>query len=538
MSLRSGHPATVTAMLDAAVAANAVRPALHYQGGTVTYGAFAERVRCAAGLLAAQGVGPGDRVALWLANTPAYLELLFACARLGAIAVAVNTRFRAAEVGDLLHRSGAKLLALWPGFRGIDFPDILRGVEPSLLTGLETLLIYGDGDGDIDLPDARAVPYAEVETAEPYEPDHAGPDRGCIIFTTSGTTRAPKLVLHGQAGIAVHAAEVVRAFGYDAADTVVLQAIPLCGVFGFCQAMATLAAGRPLILMPAFDADEAVALCRQFTVTNFEATDGMVDAMLRAAPDDAPFQAVRRVGFAAFDRELEDLPARAGARGIPMVGLWGMSEMQALVASRPPDATVADRSRAGGQLVSPQAAARVRDPDSGELLPPGQPGALEIAGPSCMLGYFGNPEATAETLTEDGFVRTGDLAVLEPDGGFEFLARMGDSLRLGGFLVNPAEIESEIEAQPGVAAAQVIEVAMDGRNRPFAFVTASADASLDEAAVQAACADRMAAYKRPVRVVALDAFPVTESANGTKIQRTRLREMAQAMVDRTAASDG
>ncbi|MCG8545760.1 MAG: AMP-binding protein, partial [Alphaproteobacteria bacterium] len=354
-----------------------------------------------------------------------------------------------------------------------------------------------------------------------------------IVFTTSGTTRAPKLVLHGQTGIAVHAAEVVRAFGYDAADTVVLQAIPLCGVFGFCQAMATLAAGRPLILMPAFDADEAVALCRQFTVTNFEATDGMVDAMLCAAPDDAPFQPVRRVGFAAFDRELEDLPARAGARGIPMVGLWGMSEMQALVASRPPDAAVADRSRAGGRLVSPQAAARVRDPDSGELLPPGQPGALEIAGPSRMLGYFGNPEATAETLTEDGFVRTGDLAVLEPDGGFEFLARMGDSLRLGGFLVNPAEIESEIEAQPGVAAAQVIEVAMDGRNRPFAFVTVSAGEILDEAAVRAACADRMAAYKRPVRVVALDAFPVTESANGTKIQRTRLREMAQAMVDRT-----
>ena len=88
MSSCSGHPTTVVAMLDAAMAANAVRPALHYQGGAVTYGAFAERVRRAAGLLAAQGVGPGDRVALWLPNTPAYIELFFACARLGAIAVA------------------------------------------------------------------------------------------------------------------------------------------------------------------------------------------------------------------------------------------------------------------------------------------------------------------------------------------------------------------------------------------------------------------------------------------------------------------
>ena len=144
--------------------------------------------------------------------------------------------------------------------------------------------------------------------------------------------------------------------------------------------------------------------------------------------------------------------------------------------------------------------------------------------------YYGDPAATAEALTEDGFVRTGDLAQMEPSGGFEYLTRMGDVLRLGGFLVSPAEIEGEIQAHPAVAGVQVVSAPFEGSDRPIAFVLAEHGTSIDEAAVQAHCAARLARYKVPAKVVALDKFPVTESANGVKIQRARLRQMAIDLV--------
>jgi len=530
MTSTANHPETLTALLDRAVAAAPGAPAIFFDGGTVTYGALADEAARIAGFLHGRGVGVGDRVAFWLPNTPAYLATYFACARLGAVAVAVNTRYRAAEVGDVLARSRAKVLILWPGFRGIDFRGILAGVAADALRAVETVIACGDADG-FDLPGCATVTYATAAEHTPYEGDHATPDSPCNLFTTSGTTSAPKLVLHTQRSIAVHASEVVPVFGYDDPATVTLLALPLCGVFGFCQAMATLAAGRPMVMMSAFDANEAVALCARHRVTQFQATDDMMDAMLRAAPDDTPFEHVRFVGYAAFNRALEDLPDRADARGIRLVGLWGMSEFQALAAMRDPAAPLAERRKPGGALVSPHAHARVRDPDSGDLLPPGQAGALEIRGPSRMAEYLDNPEATAETITDDGYVCTGDLAEIEADGGFRFLTRMGDVLRLGGFLVAPAEIEAEIQSVPGVSAAQVVAVEAEGRPRAFAFITCDAGTAVSEKAVLGHCAARLARYKVPAGVVRLEAFPVTPSANGEKIQRNKLREMAQAHVD-------
>ena len=119
---------------------------------------------------------------------------------------------------------------------------------------------------------------------------------------------------------------------------------------------------------------------------------------------------------------------------------------------------VAQRKKGGGVLSSPFAHVRVRDPETGELLGVGQPGALECAGPSLMVGYYGNEKATAETITADGYVRTGDLAQLEADGSFTFLSRMGDVLRLSGFLVNPLEIETHIQKLPAIEGCQTIAV--------------------------------------------------------------------------------
>ncbi|OFW97864.1 MAG: hypothetical protein A3D94_09090 [Alphaproteobacteria bacterium RIFCSPHIGHO2_12_FULL_66_14] len=144
-----------------------------------------------------------------------------------------------------------------------------------------------------------------------------------------------------------------------------------------------------------------------------------------------------------------------------------------------------------------------------------------------MVGYYGNDAATAETITADGYVRTGDLAELDGEGGFTFLSRMGDVLRLSGFLVNPLEIETHIQSVPGISACQTIAVSRSEGVRPVSFVILDAGAALDEASVIAHCRRGLANYKVPMRVFAMPEFPVTPSPNGPKVQRAKLREMAE-----------
>ena len=148
-----------------------------------------------------------------------------------------------------------------------------------------------------------------------------------------------------------------------------------------------------------------------------------------------------------------------------------------------------------------------------------------------MVGYYGNDAATADTLTADGYVRTGDLAELDGDGGFTFLSRMGDVLRLSGFLVNPLEIESHIQTVPGISACQTIALPRPEGVRAVSFVILEPGAALDEAAVIAHCRRGLANYKVPMRVFAIPEFPVTPSPNGPKIQRAKLRDLATARLN-------
>ena len=249
---------------------------------------------------------------------------------------------------------------------------------------------------------------------------------------------------------------------------------------------------------------------------------------LDKVPADRPFPSVKWAGYAAFNASLDDIAESAERRGLLLCGLYGMSEVQALYSLQPIDSEVARRKKGGGVPTSPLAHVRVRDPETGELLGVGQPGALECAGPSLMVGYYGDDKATAETVTADGYVRTGDLAELDGHGGFTFLSRMGDVLRLSGFLVNPLEIETHLQKLPGITGCQAVAVPRPDGVRAVAFVILAPGATLDETAAIAHCKHGLANYKVPVRIFALDDFPKTPSPNGFKIQRARLRDMAVA----------
>ena len=133
-------------------------------------------------------------------------------------------------------------------------------------------------------------------------------------------------------------------------------------------------------------------------------------------------------------------------------------------------------------------------------------------------------------MTEDGFVRTGDLGRLLDNRSFDFVSRMGDVLRLSGFLVAPAEIEARLQSHPSIDGAQVVSVSTEAGTKPVAFVTRAPGASFDEAAVKAYCSATLARYKVPIRIVLIDAFPTTMSANGIKIQKGKLRDQASEIL--------
>ena len=522
---------TLTRLLQAATNAGPSRTALIYRNRSISFEQLqAESARVASGLVAL-GVGAGDRVAIWLPNTPAWLACFFACCRIGAIALATNTRFRSAEMEDILGRSEAKVLIYWPAFRGIDFSRILEEMGTSSGTALRSIVAYAE-DGDPE-PAQRVhgVPVHRYEALNAHAPigsDAATADLGCLMFTTSGTTKAPKFVLHPQRSIVQHAHDVARGFKYLGAATVGMGVLPFCGTYGFSTGLAPLTAGAPLIVEPSFEPERVIELIERHRVTNINLTGHMITQLIAAKPPQGAFATVRSCGCGSGSSEVIE---PAAAHGLRVSGLYGSSEVQALFSTQDDlQGTLAERGLGGGLPVSPLAQVRARDVTSGEILPHGEAGALEIKAPSQMLGYFGNAEATREAITDDGFYRTGDLGYTLADGRFIYQARLGDALRLSGFLVSPAQIESVIAEHPSVAACQVVGVENGGETKPYAFVTCTPGEAFQEADVLAFARSRMARYKLPTRIVCLEQFPTVQSANAIKVQKAKLRDMAQALL--------
>jgi fatty-acyl-CoA synthase len=520
-------PDTLHALLAQRI--NNAAPALIDRGRPVSYRELAGESRRVAQGLRKLGVHAGDCVALWLPNLPAWLSVFFACAQLGAIAVSVNTRFRSHELADILLRSRARLLVFWPEFKGIDFAGILAACDPRALEHLAAVVLYGESGA---APPAAVLgkpahAYANLAGESPLPENGATADAGCAIFTTSGTTKAPKFVLHDQRTVIRHAFDVAAGFAIGP-DATLLLVPPLCGVFGFCGAMAAISAGRPFVMAPAWDAEQAARDIVAHRITHCNGTDEACAQLIDCGAD---FSSLRFFGYAAFNPALADIVQRADGAGLKLVGLYGASEIQALFARQDEHAPAAERGLAGGRPVSAVARVRARDPQTGAVLAHGEPGELEFLAPaSRMAAYQGNPEATREALTADGYYRSGDLGTTVADGRFVYLTRIGDSLRLGGFLVSPAEIEAVVQEAPGIAACQVVAVPRAGGLVPVAFVLVQDGARLDESAAIAHASSKLARYKVPVRVIAIDAFPVTPGANATKIRKGKLRELAEALL--------
>jgi fatty-acyl-CoA synthase len=515
------YPGTLTALL----AWSGRDPAATFvtdAAGTLDQWAFERRVlRAAAGLRKA-GIGVGARVGVWLPNSAGYLAAIFACARLGALAVHINTRFRAAEVGNLLRRSRATALITDWDFALVDFPAILTGLPIEDRAHLRSVFAMSAPRGANEVAGLPVLPLEDAQAEA--GPDAATPNAPCLTFTTSGTTSGPKLVLHDQQAIAGHGVDVARRLELNAAGAVLLAAVPFCGTFGNAAAMAAVAGGAHIVCLPQFDGAAAAKLIREHDVTHLVGGDDMF-GRIAAASGGRPFDSVRFSGFAAFHSTAASSIAAADAAGLQPRGLYGSSEVQALFSIAEGD----NRLLGGGVPVSAQARLAVRDPETGAALAHGTSGELWIDAPSRFVGYLENPAATERAIDADGMFRTGDLGRLDGPG-FVYEARLGDAMRLGGFLVSPEEIEAVIQTLPDVAAVQVVGAVSQGDPVPIAFVQLREGAAAQEAALRAQCLQRLARFKVPERVVIVDRFPVADSPNGPKVQRVKLREMAERLL--------
>lgn len=500
-------------------------PAFVFDGAPVSRAEFSGMVEQTTAWLAAQGIGKGDVVAVWLVNRIEWITLLFAAARLGAIVAAVNTRYRSAEVAHLLKLAGAKLLVVEAAFRSIDFASILTDIVKADVPALQKLAVVGADAMPAQWPCVR---FNAFDRSYPPAPIQDDIDLPVLLYTTSGTTRGPKLVAHSQRTLATHAFAVAKALQLSPQRHSLLAMLPFCGTFGMTSLLGFIAAGATVHVLDAFEATPALKILSERGITHAFGSDEMFRRILALTDAQRPFPHLEVCGFAAFQPGWRELAAEAEARGLPLFGLYGSSEVQALFAIARPNDAFADRIEGGGWPMSPEAKVRVRDTETGELAAPGVSGEIEISAPSRFLGYFNNPDATRDAITADGFFRTGDIGRLR-DGAFVYETRAGDAMRLGGFLVAPGEIEDELKSCAGVADAQVVAVDLKGQARCVAFVV-PAGTSPQQEVLTARLRERLAGYKVPARIYVVDAFPVTDSANGVKIQRAKLRAMAMERI--------
>jgi len=448
---------------------------------TMTSQELLARGTALASILLEDGVRPGERVAVQMKNTQCYLDLLAAAAVGRFILMSVNTRFSDDLSSSLISRSGAR--------------RVICGVD--------------------DLPGPSGGAVTELEPARP--------DDRFVIFTTSGTTSAPKLVVQSQRSMAEHAAEAAASIGYNSRTTMLL-AMPLCGTFGLTSFLAALAGGATIVVPTGFNVETNATLIETHQVTALNGSDDMFHRLLQHGAD---MRSITCAGYARFNSALDGVVERMADAGLSLRGLYGMSEIQALFTMRPADEDSETRWHAGGTLTSPHAAYRIAD------------GELQVQGPSLFEGYLrdGGDDLDGQLTAEhfDGpWFRTGDLAEQETPRSFRYLHRIGDVLRLGGYLVAPSEIESVLIEVDNIGAAQVVAVDRKAGARPVAFVILRDPSQpLEEAMVIAHAQRRLARFKSPVRVIAIDAFPVTDGPNGVKIQRARLRVLAAEALDGT-----
>jgi fatty-acyl-CoA synthase len=478
----------------------------------------------------AGGCSYGERLAVLAPQTIDWYVVHLAADLLGMLTVPLNTRYTDPEIVGMLDTAEARVIAVDTGFLGRDYAQPVLRATSQHVTDTTVVTIDGPASpGWSSLSELLGHPQAVPPTV--------GDSRGAVCFGTSGTTSAPKLAVHGRGGVAVHCQAVADRLTLTPADTV-LAILPPSGAYGYTVAMAGMVAGARVVLVRNFQPSELGELVRSYRSTFIAVTEAILRVALKSASLES-FASLRYLATAGGS--LREMALAFDSVGVPLMNVYGASEVLALAALREPGSNVATDGRwtPGGRLVPPGLEVRVVDAAGLTLAGTGDEGELQLKGPTVFTGYLDQPEATESAFEADGWYRSKDLARIDEPGVFTYLARLTDTMRLKGYLVEPAQVETVLLAHADVMEAEVVGIPNPdlGEDQAVAFVVPCSDRTdLTVDGLMAWCRERLAAFKVPSHVFFVEEIPKTPSANGDKALKRDLREQARRLVKGAATS--
>ena len=496
----------------------------------------AEIDRVAKGLIAI-GVEPGDHVALWLMNRSEWIFAMFALAKIGAVQVPVNTRFRTHDLAYLLKQSDAKYLITHDVSGPIDYyamtaevlnlPTSGHVVSDSDYPALKQVIILGDSQatGTNSWQDMLAAADAISDETLVSREEAVNPDSPVFIMYTSGTTGFPKGVMHNHAML-----RLIEERGFRLAITendTILNYLPLFHLFSYSEgALMSMLTGARQVLTESFIPDEAMQLIEKEKCTIIHGFETHLKDLMEAYERQPVNISTLRTGLFACGMK-SSIPTCTRAADVlaPLVSVtgYGMSEMGAgtLVGSLAD--TIEQRAATSGYVV-PGYECRIVDPETGKDQPVDVPGEMIVKGYAMMMGYYKKPKETADSYDDEGWFHTGDTGLRRADGYIQFLGRYKDMLKVGGENVDPMEVEGLLLQADGIQQVAVVGYPDERLTEvPIAYVQQKPAASLTEDAVINYCKGKVASFKMPRRVLFIDEFPMTASG---KIRKVELREDA------------
>jgi acyl-CoA synthetase (AMP-forming)/AMP-acid ligase II len=507
------RPATLVAMFEETVARNPSGEALVHGATRLTWADVDLQVARRASALAHAGIGPGDRVALFLPNGLAFPVNLLAIVRLGAIAVPLGHRSRTPELRYILNHSEAVAVVFDPGL-GAELPAVTE--TPRLRLRLST---------DVWPGASWSKPLADTAGGG----RDAGEDEVALLMYTSGTTGRPKGAMVTHLNL-VHVALMYRyCMNLSAADRS-LVAVPMSHITGIAAHIATvIRCASTLVVLETFKATDFLALAEREAVTHTVLVPAMYNLCL-LEPAIARYNLTPwRVGGYG-GAPMPSATIAALAERLPQLALmncYGATETVAPVAIMPPGETAAYPDRVGRAIPGTEI---IAVDEGGRELPPGEPGELWTSGPTIVRGYWNDQDATRAAFTA-GFWHSGDIGSITPDGLVGVHDRKKDTINRGGYKIFAIEVENVLCGHPAVVEAAVVSKPCPVLGeRVHAFVTTRPDAARASglaAELKAFCAERLSDYKVPESFTLLDqALP--RNANGKVLKRTLREELAEA----------
>ena len=469
-----------------------------------TFAELEGAVRSFAGGLAARGFGPGSCLGLMAPNIPEYVTVFHGVATAGGTLTTINPTYGAEEVRYQLQDAGATLLVTIPMFL-----EVAQAAAEG--TDVTEIIVIGEADGATPIASVMGDPLQQVAVDLT--------DDIMVLPYSSGTTGLPKGVMLTHRNLVSNICQMEHVVDYSEGE-IGLAALPFFHIYGMQVLMnGMLANGAGVVTMPRFDMEAALTLVQDYKITRFFAVPPMVLGLAKAPiVDDYDLSSLKQIfsGAAPLTAELqEEASARVDCQ---VVQGYGMTELSPVTHATPEGM---NRPGASGIAIS-NVESRIVDPDTGQDQPVGERGELWVRGPMVMKGYLNNEEATAETIDADGWLHTGDVAIVDDDGFFSIVDRIKELIKYNGFQVPPAELEGLIVTHPKVLDVAVIGVPDESAGElPKAFVVVAPGEELSLSELQEFVAEHLVSYKQ-IRLMETIA-EIPKSASG-KILRRELRD--------------